>query len=110
PARRGAADPAIRESRGEGIPPEPGDRDPPGSAPRLAPAGEARDHRSRADLGKPGGLRALLLPQCEGASSPRDRPVLLSAEDGKPPGGPPLERGVPVRGECPRGPDRVRES
>jgi malate synthase len=37
-------------------------------------------------------FRAGLLPQRQGADRPRRRPLLLSAEDGKPPRSPPVER------------------
>lgn len=55
---------------------------------------EARDGGRPARLGRHLRLRAVLLPQREGTARARRRPVLLPAEDGEPPGGAPVERGL----------------
>ena len=59
---------------------------------RLAPAGEAREGRRPADLRRHLRLRAVLLPQREGAGRARLGPVLLPAEAREPPRGAAVER------------------
>ncbi len=71
---------------------------------RLAPAREARAGRRRADLRRPVRLRAVFLPQREGADRARHRPVLLPAEAGEPP------RGAAVERRLRRGAGRARAS
>ena len=60
----------------------------PGLAPRRAP----RDRRRRARGRRAGRRRALRVPQRPGAAGRRLRAVLLPAEDGEPPRGPPVAR------------------
>ena len=61
------------------------------ASPRLAPGrGPPAGGRS-ADGRRAGGLRALLLPQRQGAAAPRPRTVLLPAQDREPPRGPAVE-------------------
>ena len=59
---------------------------------RLAPAGEARAGRRRADVRQPGRLRPVPGPLRVQAARRRRRSVLLPAEDGEPPRGPAVER------------------
>ena len=63
-----------------------------GAPARLAPAREARPHRRRAGLGRHLRLRALHVPQREEPARQGLGSVLLPAQDGEPPRGPPLER------------------
>ena len=60
--------------------------------PRVAPRREAHHRRRRGDRRRPRRLRALLLPQRPHARRPRQRAVLLPAEDGVAPRGAALER------------------
>ena len=59
------------------------------------------------DGGRPGRRRALPLPQRPGAAGPRQRPVLLPAEDGGPPRGGALGAGVRPRRAGARPPGRL---
>ena len=70
------------------------DRDAAGAPARLAPRRETRAGRWRARFGRPVRLRAVHVPQREGAARARRRAVLLPAEDGKPPRGATVERRV----------------
>ena len=67
-------------------------RDPAGPPARLAPRREARDDRRRARRRRHLRLRALHVPQRQGAARARRRPVLLPAQAREPPRGAPLER------------------
>ena len=66
---------------------------------RLAPGREARARRRQAGVRRHLRLRALLLPQREGAARARLGPVLLPAEDGVPPRGAAVERHLRLRAE-----------
>ncbi len=66
-----------------------------GAAARLASGREARVGRRPADLGQHFRFRAVLLSQRAGAGGQRHWPLLLSAQAGKPPGSPAVERRVP---------------
>ena len=77
---------------GQGVQAQRQDRDAARAPARLAPAGEARPGRRRADVGRALRLRPLLLPQREGAARARQRPVLLPAQAGEPPRGAAVER------------------
>ncbi len=71
PARRDPAADRLHVARGQGVPAEREDRGAVRAAARLAPAGKARADRRRADLGRHLRLRAVLLPQREGAACAR---------------------------------------
>ena len=68
------------------------DRDAAGAPARLAPRREARDGRRQARLRRHLRLRAVHVPQRQGAARARRRAVLLPAQDREPPRGAPLER------------------
>ena len=68
------------------------DRHAAGAPARLAPRREARARRRPARLRRHLRLRAVPVPQREGADRARRRAVLLPAEDGEPPRGAPVER------------------
>jgi hypothetical protein len=68
------------------------DRDPGRAPARLAPRRKARAGRRQAHLGRHLRLRAVHVPQREGAAGARRRPVLLPAEDGIAPRSAPVER------------------
>ncbi len=67
PARRDPPPHRLRVAGRQGVSAERTDGDAVRAAARLAPAGEARDRRRRADLRRHLRLRAVLLPQREGA-------------------------------------------
>ncbi len=64
---------------------------------RLAPAGRPPAHRQRTDVRFAVRFRPLRLPQRAGHSRAGQRTIFLSAQDGEPPRGAPVERGVPPR-------------
>ena len=69
PARRDPPPHRLRLARRQGVQAQRQDRGAVRAAARLAPAGEARADRRRADLRRHLRLRAVLLPQREGAAS-----------------------------------------
>ena len=79
------------------------DRRPPA---RLAPRRAAPAGRRRARGRRAGRLRAVLLPQRRRAARPRQRAVLLPAQDGEPPRGPAVERRLHARRAGARHPAR----
>ena len=83
---------ADHRGRHQVLSPQREGRDAAGPAARLAPRREARADRRPAGPRRPVRLRALHVPQRQGAGRARLRPVLLPAEDREPPRGAALER------------------
>ena len=102
-------DAVVHQPGGQGVPAARGrraadDRAPPA---RLAPARAAPAGGRRAVRRRPGRRRPLPVPQRAGAARPRQRPVLLPAEDGGPPRGPAVGAGLRPRRAGARPPGRL---
>ena len=106
PRRRDPPPHRLHLARGQGLPAERQDRGAVRAAARLAPAREAREGRRRDHVRRHLRLRALLLPQREGAPRARQRPVLLPAQAREPPRGAAVERRLRDGAGRPRHPAR----
>ena len=94
PHRRAGTPDRLHLPGGQGVqaPPRRGPAHHRGPPPRLAPAREAHAHRRHAGGRRHRGLRPVLLPQRPPPAGPGQGPVLLPAEDRKPPRSTALER------------------
>ena len=115
PDRRDRRHDHVRELGRQAVLAERGDRDAARAPARLAPAGEAPEDRRRAGRRRARRLRPARVPQRAPAARQGPRALPLPAEDGAPPRGGAVERGVqlhrgrarrPHRHDPRHGPDR----